>query len=324
MRMPAVPVTPATQALKRLQNSIVRLSDALLLNNNEILVSSLKGRAAVTAARPFFNGTLHATCVLILYYRFKGGVRILDNDENKLKKRFAELSLRAVEQRRTVSSDFLTLDEQSTLASAQLFSRVYLYGGYPLAERRAALFGEKSEEEKAAECDFVWVKISPVAKKFADELTHRDFLGTLMGLGIKRETIGDILTDDNCGYVFCEKKVARFVLDNLDRVKHTTVRCEMTLSPPNSVGALPEERTVTVPSLRLDAMVAAVYKISRSESQQLFMQKLIFVNGKMTVNSSYIPKEDEIISVRHKGRFVFCGKIGETKKQRLKISVRVF
>jgi len=248
----------------------------------------------------------------------------LDNDENKLKKRFAELSLRAVEQRRTVSSDFLTLDEQSTLASAQLFSRVYLYGGYPLAERRAALFGEKSEEEKAAECDFVWVKISPVAKKFADELTHRDFLGTLMGLGIKRETIGDILTDDNCGYVFCEKKVARFVLDNLDRVKHTTVRCEMTLSPPDSVGALPEERTVTVPSLRLDAMVAAVYKISRSESQQLFMQKLIFVNGKMTVNSSYIPKEDEIISVRHKGRFVFCGKIGETKKQRLKISVRVF
>lgn len=89
----------------------------------------------------------------------------MDNDENKLKKRFAELSLRAVEQRRTVSSDFLTLDEQSTLASAQLFSRVYLYGGYPLAERRAALFGEKSEEEKAAECDFVWVKISPVAKK---------------------------------------------------------------------------------------------------------------------------------------------------------------
>ena len=235
----------------------------------------------------------------------------MDNDENKLKKRFAELSLRAVEQRRTVSSDFLTLDEQSTLASAQLFSKVYL-------------FGEKSEEEKAAECDFVWVKISPVAKKFADELTHRDFLGTLMGLGIKRETIGDILTDDNCGYVFCEKKVARFVLDNLDRVKHTTVRCEMTLSPPDFAGALPEERTVTVPSLRLDAMVAAVYKLSRSESQRLFMQKLIFVNGKMTVNSSYIPKEDEIISVRHKGRFVFCGKIGETKKQRLKISVRVF
>ena len=248
----------------------------------------------------------------------------MDNDENKLKKRFAELSLRAVEQRRTVSSDFLTLDEQSTLASAQLFSRAYLYGGYPLAERRAALFGEKGEEEKTAECDFVWVKISPVAKKFADELTHRDFLGTLMGLGIKRETIGDILTDDNCGYVFCEKKVARFIIENLDRVKHTTVRCEITLSPPDSVGALPKEQTVTVPSLRLDAMVAAVYKISRSESQQLFMQKLIFVNGKMTVNSSYIPKEDEIISVRHKGRFVFCGKIGETKKQRLKISVRVF
>lgn len=153
----------------------------------------------------YFTRDLCFDIILSIYYRFKGGVRILDNDENKLKKRFAELSLRAVEQRRTVSSDFLTLDEQSTLASAQLFSRVYLYGGYPLAERRAALFGEKSEEEKAAECDFVWVKISPVAKKFADELTHRDFLGTLMGLGIKRETIGDILTDDNCGYVFAKK-----------------------------------------------------------------------------------------------------------------------
>ena len=83
----------------------------------------------------------------------------MDNDENKLKKRFAELSLRAVEQRRTVSSDFLTLDEQSTLASAQLFSRMYLYGGYPLAERSEALYGEKREAEKADKGDFVWVKI---------------------------------------------------------------------------------------------------------------------------------------------------------------------
>ena len=163
-----------------------------------------------------------------------------------------------------------------------------------------------------------------MSKKFADSLTHRDFLGTLMGLGIKRETVGDILIDNNCGYVFCEKKVARFIIENLDRVKHTTVRCEDVLSPPESIGALPEEQTVTVPSLRLDAVVAAVYKMSRSDSQALFMQKLIFVNGKMTVNSSYIPKDGEIISVRHKGRFVFCGKIGETKKQRLKISVRVF
>ena len=90
----------------------------------------------------YFTRDLCFDIILSIYYRFKGGVRILDNDENKLKKRFAELSLRAVEQRRTVSSDFLTLDEQSTLASAQLFSRVYLYGGYPLAERRADLFGE--------------------------------------------------------------------------------------------------------------------------------------------------------------------------------------
>ena len=71
----------------------------------------------------------------------------MDNDENKLKKRFAELSLRAVEQRRTVSSDFLTLDEQSILASAQLFSRAYLYGGYPLAERRAALLAKRARRK---------------------------------------------------------------------------------------------------------------------------------------------------------------------------------
>lgn len=78
----------------------------------------------------------------------------MDNDENKLKKRFAELSLRAVEQRRTVSSDFLTLDEQSTLASAQLFSKVYLYGGYPLAERRAALFRRKERGGKSSRMRF--------------------------------------------------------------------------------------------------------------------------------------------------------------------------
>lgn len=244
-------------------------------------------------------------------------------DENeKMKKRFFELADRAATRRATVCSDFLTLDEQNLLHNLSFSVPLTLDGGFDCAERRVACFGEPFENEhtSAISC----IEIKPVAPKFADTLSHRDFLGTLMGLGIKRETIGDIIIYENTGYVFCLEKIAGYIVENVDRIKHTSVKSLIVQSPPVQSVAQPTEQIIIVASERLDALVAAVYKLSRSSAQELFEQQKIFINGKMTVNSSYSAKDDDIISVRGVGRFIFCGTAGETKKSRLKIKVRIF
>ena len=118
----------------------------------------------------------------------------MENDIRQLKKRFEELEDRAETRGYAVYSDFLTLAEQDVLLSAVPCAE--LIGGYIAAERKIACFGESY----GAEPPCVWIKIAPRQQKFADKLTHRDFLGSLLGLGIKRELLGDIiLEEDDCG-----------------------------------------------------------------------------------------------------------------------------
>lgn len=246
------------------------------------------------------------------------------SDSEKLKKRFLELSDRADNQRRIIFSDFLNLDEQNILNSVFYRVPVKLLGGYDTAERRIACFGSNDEEEIKYELPISIIKISPVAPKFADKLSHRDFLGALMGLGIKRETLGDIIIYENIGYVFCLDKMADYIIQNVDSIRHTTVKCSIVDAPPVESISLPDEQTITVSSTRIDVIVANIYKLSRSAVIPLFVQGKVFVNGKQITNSSYQLNDGDIVSVRGYGRFIFCEALGETKKQRLKIGVRIF
>ena len=98
-----------------------------------------------------------------------------------IEKRFEELNERAYERGYNTFSDFLNMEEQSVLKST--FIPCVLFGGYSMAERVVAGFGEDLNDEKFP---IVCVCAKPLIQKFADELTHRDFLGALMNLGIKR------------------------------------------------------------------------------------------------------------------------------------------
>ena len=248
----------------------------------------------------------------------------MQNSENILKNHLEELSKRADEQRRITFSDFLNLDEQNTFFTLKFYSPATLWGGFDGAERKLACFGSGDIKKIQSMVPVVWVKIVPVSKKFADVLSHRDFLGTIMGLGIRRETLGDIIISDNCGYVFCLNRIADYIVENLDRIKHTSVKCRIINEPPRGEIPKPDEQIIIAASLRLDAIIATVYKISRGNAQVLFMQNKVFVDGKMTNNSSYVPKNGEIISVRGTGRFVFYEVCGQTKKERLKIKIGIY
>lgn len=232
-------------------------------------------------------------------------------------KRFEELYDRAVTRKTPQFTQFLNLEEQSVLKSTYLPCRCF--GGYRLAERVVAGFGECEESDFPIDC----LLVSPVQKKFADTLTHRDFLGAIMKLGIKRELIGDIIVGENEAYVFCLTHISDFLCDNLLRIKRTTVKTAKS-TPTEIVLKEPEASAVFSASERLDALVSAVYGLSRSEALGLIRSEKVFVNSSLAKNASYELKDGELVSVRGFGRFAFCGAIRQTKKGRLVIEVKKY
>ena len=246
-----------------------------------------------------------------------------DAERQQLINRFEELADRADAQGFWTDTEFLTLAEQDTLCTLRLAVPHSLHAGYPGGERKVAAFGS----EELFGCEYpspiVCVKIAPASQKFADALTHRDFLGALMGLGVRREVMGDILIADNVGYLFCLESIAPYITDTLSEVKRTTVRCSLS-EPPAALLEPPPITSVVIPSERLDAMISAVYLLSRNAGKELIQQGRVFINSRLVQNASDSLSPGALISVRGKGRFIYEGIERETKKGRLRVRVRVY
>jgi len=251
----------------------------------------------------------------------------MKQDDMMVKRHLADLYRQADTGGYYVYSDFLSPAEQALLSEGQregLIGVYTLYGGYDSAERRMAVFGSESEFGYAFELPAGWLKIAPVAKKFAEALTHRDFLGALMGLGITRDLLGDILIVDGEAFCFAAESIHAYLLENLTEVKHTKVACSVVDAPPAAAVALPDEAVFVVAGERLDAFVAGVYKLSRSESAALIEKGLVAIDGKVSEKVSIAPREGAMISVRGYGRFLYVGICGDTRKGKLRITARVY
>jgi len=167
------------------------------------------------------------------------------------------------------------------------------------------------------------VKVEPINMKFADEdLSHRDFLGALINLGIERDCIGDILVGDGKTYVYCTEAMGAFIAENLSKVKHTDVKCQRV--PTDECTLVPEyeELRVNVASERVDAMVAGVYNLSRTVAARLITSEYISINGIIAKNAGKTVRVGDAVSVRNHGKFYYDGIDGTTKKNRLYIRIR--
>ena len=250
----------------------------------------------------------------------------MNESDQLIKNRFSELARRAYSRECYVYSDFLDMAEQDVLNKMKFDKSAAAYklvGGHELAERKIACFGDETSIGYTQSPPIVCIRISPVSKKFADALSHRDFLGSLMALGLKRSVFGDIIIDENEAHLFCLESVSSCVTEQLDKVKNTSVECAITETPEIAI-KLPEQSSLNIASERLDAMIAAVYKLSRSESQELIIQGKAYVDGRLNENVSFMPSPGSIVSVRGSGRFLYEGIERETKKGRLRVLVRIF
>ena len=241
--------------------------------------------------------------------------------ERQLLKRAVELADRSLDRDIPCFTEFLTLAEQDSLQRTFAAERPWVNftfdGGYPEAERRVACFGADS-------APLIWLEIAPTAPKFAETLAHRDFLGALMSLGMRRETMGDILITDNRAYLAALETAAEFISAQLESVRHTPVKVSRIDKPPVEAAPRPEPSSVVVSSPRLDALIAAVWKLSRSDAQSAVERRAVFINGRCIEDSDHTPAVNDIVSVRGLGRFVFLGIERETRKGRLRVDVGLY
>lgn len=250
-----------------------------------------------------------------------------EKEIQQLKKRFLELGEKSYNQNIYTFTGFLGMSEQEVFwQAAQAMKHVpfTLWGGSEGCERQMVRFGSAEEFGYEEEFPIVCICIRPLLEKFADNLTHRDFLGALMNLGIERSTLGDIYVKQKTGYLFCVDKIADYIVENLDKIKHTNVKCTVLEQVPEVVaGEAVEEEHLTA-SERIDGIVAKLYNISRNQSLELFRGKKVFVNGRVYENNSGSLKSGDVVSVRGYGKFTYAGISQETRKGKLRIKVRIF
>ncbi len=255
----------------------------------------------------------------------------MEKDELLLKKRFLDLKRIADNRNSPAFTDFLNSSELGLLysISSDLPEKSFqTFGGYEFAERQIAAF--LPDALFAIHTDADWnfpittLEIRPLSKKFAEALTHRDYLGAFMNLGIERSMLGDILVREEKTYVFCVSKMAAYFCDNLYQVRHTQVQVNICSDLDISFTPNFDIMNGSVSSLRLDAVLAFAFRKSRTFVQDGISSGKVFVNDRLMQNASYLLKENDMVSFRGNGKFIFESVGGQSKKGKIYITVKKF
>ena len=230
--------------------------------------------------------------------------------EKEWEKRFAELFARYDARQTWMFTSFLDLAAQDALMrSLPSLPRVpyTLYGGADGCERVMLRLGSAEECGYEQPFPIACIQIRPASLRFAEHLTHRDVLGALMSLGFERELLGDIIVREESSYLFCIERITQFVTDSLTQVRHTVQRMVVQLA-----------------SVRIDALIAHVFKLSRTQAQTLITAGRVFVNGRVCLDHGYTPKADEVLSVRGHGRMRYIGVESMSKKGKSNTAVALY
>jgi photosystem II S4 domain protein len=225
-----------------------------------------------------------------------------------------------------IASDFLSPPE---LAEVQkVFARLtevelLPWGGYPQAERQRIAI---ARSDIPLDTSQVAVAALDIAGNFLfDQATHRDFLGALLGTGIVREKVGDILVLGERGaQAIVVPEMVEFLEQSLTQVRSVPVKTrridwsELKLREPKK-----KELTTTEASMRLDAIASAGFGMSRSKMADLINSGDVRVNWKDITQSSHQLKTGDLVAIRGKGRLEI-GEVMVTKKERYRVNLTRF
>lgn len=194
-------------------------------------------------------------------------------------------------------------------------------GGYPDAERTMLICCPEYDEYDINEI----ISVVRISGRATSELSHRDYLGSLMGLGITRENIGDIIVSDDGALLFVKSEIASYIVQNLTKIGRCGIKTEVLKC---SAAELPKPKLKllkgTVSSERLDAIVAFAAGVSRNKACEMIESGLVSVNWKIAESVSAKVTEMDLLSVRGIGRVRITKLGGLTKKGRLSVEAEKF
>lgn len=241
--------------------------------------------------------------------------------EELILSRLADLQARCLGRDKPCFLGFLDDFQQKVcrdaLKRSPLFSR--FYGGYEDAERTFLCL---SPWEGVADESFP-IACVEVSFRTQDGLSHRDFLGSVLGLEIKREAVGDILLSEGLARIYLTGTVKELVLSQLTRVGRAGVSCREV--PLGGTGERHfQEMTGSLSSLRLDCAVAFLAGLSRSVAAELIGSGQVALDGQTATGQARSLSPGEKISIRGKGKFIYDGELGTSKKGRLRVQFRKY
>ncbi len=256
---------------------------------------------------------------------------------NSIEIKAGDLMRRCEKQYTPQFTGFLTPEEQVAVQKlSRLYPNVFVLfaGGFKNAERRIAAFfpGDvyvyPENDEQRRELDaFTEMEFVEITGSGFVNIGHRDVLGSLMSLGLKRETLGDIVIteDSKRAYVAVLPGIAGYICANLERVARDKVKVSAV-----DVGKVPEKKqnfsdmSLTLASVRLDALLSGMLSVSRDKAKNLI------ASGRVAVNHSEVTRcdgdfsEGDIISVKGEGKFVIDAFLGQSAKGRFRVIVRKY
>lgn len=246
--------------------------------------------------------------------------QILDKAENVDKKNRIEYT------------DFLDMTQiklVQNFINRQKIDNYILYGGFEEAERKIFVFYPEKFNAQIVKKNLeniVQIIRIELPADLKGKYTHRDFLGGVMKLGVKREKVGDILVDYNGADIIIEKEISKFLLENIKELTRFS-KSIITLENINNlrkVEVRKEELEIIASSLRLDNVIAELARCSRNKALEIINMERVFINFQVETKKTKQIKPGNIITIRGKGRFIIKELLGQTKSGRTILKIEKF
>jgi RNA-binding protein YlmH len=254
---------------------------------------------------------------ILRYYRASG--------DAELASRLVDLAESAAKSRKYKVSEFLDpfgFSIAETIAAHYERLNLEADGGFPGSERVKIAF---IVEDFPGKADYALAALEASVDVRYYQISHRDVLGAVLGLGIKREMVGDIIMTGRGCQIVCDATMSDFISRNLVKIGAATV--EMAPLPLASIEPREErvkEIRTTIASLRLDAVAAAGFSTSRTKMAGEIASDKVKINWQDAKNAAQSVKAGDIISMRGRGRVEVCEVLGQTKKGRTSILLKRF
>lgn len=243
-------------------------------------------------------------------------------DKNLISSIFNKMQIAEKTNKITFTNDFLSpsIWNQICTLSENYKIKSFSNGIFKDADRRMLSF---SNFEEPIMYPISLLKISNNSR--FNKLDHKDYLGAIMSLGIKREKLGDLIIDDDICYAPVCSDISNYIMNNLNSIGNCPCKVN---EHDYTEGTLPErkfkERIIISTSLRLDGMVSAICNVSRNNSVELISCGKILVNYFQCIKKDKIMKNNDTLTIRGYGKFKVVEIIGITQKDRLKIAIKQY